>query len=154
MKPWLIGILVAVAVVGMGYFVVTQFQSVARRGDAISGGVVTRYVELLKQEHYGEAWDTCLSESYQAQTSRAEFIAAHQARRQKFGPLTGWTQTDYQHEANLFNDESLIGINGQLHYSGRDVFFLYKVDSAVQPYLIKELVGGEGNSTNLSSGVW
>jgi len=41
-----------------------------------------------------------------------------------------------------------------LSYANREVFVLYKVDSAIQPYLIMEIAGSIGTSTSLSQGIW
>lgn len=154
MKTKLVGLAVALAVIGLVYFMATSIRAVAQRGTEITEGVVTRYVGLLQEEKYGEAWDCCLAASYQQHTPREAFAAAHAARRRSFGALERWTATDYQHEADLLSDESLIGINAVLHYAERDVFVLYKVDSVVEPLRIQATLGSAGTSTMLSSGSW
>ncbi len=154
MKNVIIGIVVAIAVIALIVFIYTQMKAVVERASAISQDVISRYVGLIEVGKYEEAYDSCLSDKYMKGTTRAEFVAEHTARKEEYGPLKGWTETKYQHEANLFTSESLIGINAILHYENRDVFALYKVDSAVEPYRIREIFGSVGTSTSLSRGIW
>jgi len=154
MKNGLIAIVVVVAVVALAVFVYRGMKSVVDRGRAISDDVITRYVGHIKAGRYDEAWSGCLSDGYRKGVTLAEFSAAHDAHKQDHGALKGWRQIDYQHEANLFTDESLIGINAVLEYENRDVFVLYKVDSAVLPYRIVQIFGSPGRSDSLSEGIW
>lgn len=146
--------LVVVALVLFGFFAIRGIRSVAARGDAITQGLINRYVGLLQQGQVEAAWADCVSEGLQGSVTHSEFARAHEARAQEYGALQGWTQTDYQHEANLFSKESVIGINGVLHYERRDVFVLYKVDPDVQPYRIQQMFGSAGSSTMMSEGIW
>ncbi len=155
MRKVLIGIAVAAAVVALLVFIYVQMREVTRRASAISGGLITRYVGLLVDGAYEEAYDTCLAERYQRATSRSAFVAAHRAHVEEYGSLKGWEERTYEHEADLFNsEESVIGIRGILHYANRDVFVSYKVDSLVKPYRIREVFGSPGTSTSLSAGIW
>ena len=154
MRKVLIGIAVAAAVVALLVFIYIQMRDVTRRASAISGGLITRYVGLLVDGAYEEAYDTCLAERYQGATSRSAFVAAHKAHFQEYGPLAGWEETIYEPEYDLFSGESVIGIRGILHYANRDVFVSYKVDSLAKPYRIREIFGSPGTSTSLSAGIW
>jgi len=154
MKNVLIGVTIAIVVIALIVFIYIKMKAVTERAATISEDVIARYVGLLQSGRYEEAYDTCLSENFRKKTSKAQFVTAHKARVDKFGALQGWKETDYQHEANLFTSESLIGINGILSYANREVFVLYKVDSAIQPYLIMEIAGSIGTSTSLSQGSW
>ncbi|OIP44245.1 MAG: hypothetical protein AUK47_01145 [Deltaproteobacteria bacterium CG2_30_63_29] len=154
MKNVLIGVAVAIAVIALIVFIYVKMKAVTERAAAISEDVIARYVGLLQSRKYEEAYDTCLSDGFKKKWPKAEFVAAHQARVDEFGALQGWKENDYQHEANLFTSESLIGFNGILSYANREVFVLYKVDSAIQPYLIMEIAGSIGTSTSLSQGIW
>ena len=155
MKKVLIGIAVAAAVVALLAFIFVQMREITRRASAISGDLITRYVGLLVRGAYEEAYDTCLAERYQSVTSRSAFVAAHRAHVQEYGPLEGWKERTYEHEADLFNsEESVSGIRGILHYAKRDVFVSYKVDSLVKPYRIRKIFGSPGTSTSLSAGIW
>lgn len=147
--------LVVVFVAGaLGWFIFRQMSAVVATADAISADVVAPYVGHLKAGQFDEAWDSCLAEPLQLNTPRAAFVAAHAARVEQYGPLAAWTQTTYQHEANLFTDESAIGIRGVLHYERRDVFVLYMVDSKVEPYRIQQIFGSDHGSSTLSEGTW
>ena len=154
MKNALIGSLVAIGVLALVAFLYIQLQAVTERAARISGDVITRYVSLLESADYEQAWQTCLDPRYQAKTPLAAFVQAHAARVASFGALEGFEEKDFQHEANLFSSESLIGFNGILHYANRDVFVTYKVDSAIEPFRILETIGGAERSDFLSSGVW
>ena len=155
MKKLLVGLAVAVAVVALLVFIYVQMRDVTRRASAISGGLITRYVGLLVAGAYEEAYDTCLAERYQSVTSRSAFVAAHRAHVEEYGPLRGWEETTYEHEADLFkSEESVIGIRGILHFAGRDVFVSYKVDSLATPHRIRGIFGSPGTSTSLSAGIW
>ena len=154
MKSALIGSLIAIGIVALVAFIYTRMKAVTDRAARISGDVITRYVRLLESGDYEQAWETCLDERYRKETSLAAFAHAHAERVKAFGALEGFEEKDYQHEANLFSSESLIGINGILHYANRDVFVTYKVDSAVEPFLILETIGGAERSDFLSSGIW
>ena len=154
MRKVLIGIAVAAAVVALLVFIYVQMRDVTRRASAISGGLITRYVGLLVDGAYEEAYDTCLAERYQGTTSRSAFAAAQRAHVEEYGPLKGWEETIYEHEADLFSGELVIGIRGILHYANRDVFVSYKVDSLVKPYRIRRILGSPGTSTSLSAGIW
>lgn len=154
MKNVIIAVLVGIAVAALGVFIYTRMKAVTVLAAAISDDVVARYVRLVVSRRYDEAYDSCLSAEYQKKTSRSVFVAAHREHVEKYGMLVGWKETHYQHEANLFSSESLIGLNGILNYANRDVFVLYKVVSTAKPYRIGEIFGSPGTSTSLSSGIW
>ncbi len=154
MKRILIVVAVVGAVVALIVFIFSSMKAVTAQAEAISNDVITRYVGLLESGQYSEAYDSCLAASFQETTTRVEFVSAHAAHAAEYGSLSGWEQTTYEHEANLFSSESLIGIRGVLSYANRDVFVLYKVDSNVMPYRIVEILGSPGASTTLSHGVW
>ena len=154
MKKVLIGIAVGAAVVALLVFIFVQMRETTRRASAISGGLLSRYVGLLRDGAYEEAYDTCLAERYQRATSRSAFVAAQRAHVEEYGPLKGWEETIYEPEYDLFSGESVIGIRGILHYANKDVFVSYKVDSLVKPYRIRRIFGSPGTSTSLSEGIW
>lgn len=154
MKQWSIGLAVAAVIAALIYWIVTGIADVAQRATAIHDDVITRYVRLLQQRDYAAAWDQCLAANLQSTFSQPAFVAAHTEHHRQYGPLQDWTQTDITHEANLFSDESVIGINAILHYKDRDVFVSYKVDSSIVPYRIQEIFGSPGSSTALESGIW
>jgi hypothetical protein len=154
MKKILIGVTVGVAVIALVVFIYTQMRAVTQRASEITGDLITRYVALIQGGAYEQAYDTCLSESLRKETTQADFVAAQKDHVTQYGPLEGWEDTIYEHEANLFNDESLIGVRAILHYTNRDIFVSYKVDSATKPYRIKEIYGSPGTSSSLSWGIW
>jgi len=152
MLPFIVAI--AVGLTGLGWFFYRGMSRFTDTADAISDSLIARYVGLLEAGEYGEAWSTCLAPSLQGQVSQQDFVAAQAARAEEHGPLTGWTQTTYQHEANLFSRESELGVRGVLHYERRDVFVQYKVDLGADPPLIHQAFGSEGSSGTLSEGTW
>jgi hypothetical protein len=153
-KKVLIGLIAAAAVVGLVTFIWTSMAAISEKADEISESVITRYVLLLQSGQYGSAYDTCLSPKLQSKLPREEFVAAHAARSAAFGRLKGWEQTRYEHEADLFSDESLIAIHGVLSYATQDVFVVYKVDSAIDHHQILEILGSAGKSNSLAPGSW
>jgi len=154
MKNTLIAVLGVITVAALIAFIYTQMKGVADRAATISEEVVTPYVGLLRDARYEDAWNCCLSDGYKAQVSLAEFTAAQAAHVQNHGPLRGWREGNVQHEADLFSSESLIGLNGVLEYEERDVFVLYKVDSAAEPLRIMQVFGSPDRSDSLSEGIW
>jgi len=153
-KKTLIAVAVVGAVLGLVVFIWTGISAFSEQADAISDDVIARYVGFLQSGQYGEAYDSCLAETLKEATTRAEFVATHAAHTREYGDLTGWKQTTYDHEANLFSSESLVGVHGVLSYANRDVFVLYKVDAAAEPYRIQEILGSPDTRHSLSHGIW
>jgi hypothetical protein len=154
LKKILIVVATLGAVLALGLFIWSSMRAVTARADAISQDVIARYVDLIQRGRYREAWDSCLAKTLQEATPVEAFVAAHEAHARELGDLEGWEQTRYDHEADLFSSESLIGIRGVLSYARRDAFVLYQVDSSVEPYRIQAIFGSTGASTSLSEGTW
>lgn len=154
MKGPLIVLLVVAVVGAIVYFIVRGIRNTAATASAIHDSLLEPYPKLLQQERYDEAYDTCLSDELKKQYSREEFVAAHRARVQACGPLQSWRHTTVDHEANLFESETRMGLRYVLHYAQRDVFVHYMSVAGQTPYRIVELLGGEGRSDRPGPGIW
>ena len=154
MKNIVIVILVVVGVGALIAFVIHKMRQTTKTAEAIHQGVGSDYLELLKSQDFETAYDSCLADSLKADLTQQRFVEQHRARVAEFGGLQSWMQTRYEHEANLFTSESLIGLRYVLSYEKRDIFTRYGVDSSVQPFRIQEFLGSPDTTDSLSPGVW
>ena len=153
-KKVFIIILVVVSVAAIIGFIVHSMREVTRTADEIHKSVGMQYLELLKGQDYEKAYDECLADVLKKDVAKSEFIAQHQNHVAKYGPLESWKQTTYQHEANLFSSESLIGMLYVLSYKERDIFVIYKIDASNKPFQIQEIFGSADTSDSIKPGVW
>ena len=152
------GLLIALLVVGVlgaiVFFIVRGIRRTTATAAAMHDDLMEPYLVLLQAEKYDEAYDTCLSDELRQQISREEFVAAHRDRCQTHGPLQSWRHTTIDHEANLFESETRLGLRYRLTYEKRDIHVLYMSVSGKLPYRIVELLGSEGSESTMKSGVW
>ncbi len=115
----LIGITIAAAIIGVVWLAVRgQGMDQAVAGD-IDRGVMADYCRSIAEGRFADAWDTCLSTSYQAEVSRERFVAAHEKRRAEYGALGSCRLLRAQLHRNLFSRTRELDLLYELTYPGR-----------------------------------
>ena len=83
----------------------------------ISEGVLSEYVELVREGSYGDAYDKCLSASYRSDISKEDFTEEHRKLETSRGKLQAFEVLRVKYGRNVFTGVRSMQLLCLLRYS-------------------------------------
>lgn len=100
-----------------------------REAKKIKKNLIEKYLYLIQNKQYEEAYKTYVNVSITGKWSKKKFIEKHSNRNRKYGNLVSWEVTKISKESNIFSKKSFIHIYYRLHFEQQYENVLFEIST-------------------------